>query len=139
MERPENIELDKTGMWLVPTDHVSVAPEMEEAAALALNKIGEGEWDEAVLADVLADIATEGDLSGTGFDEDDLDALIAELSAPVLPSDDEDREIGDMANKHKIVMWVSEKTYDDWLDLVGDGDPSLTLESLLLEMGYTHD
>lgn len=77
MEPPANIEV-RGGEWLVPADHVEVPAELEEAAALALNRVGEGEWDDATLAAVLADLAAGPGLEGTGFDGEFLDELLRE-------------------------------------------------------------
>lgn len=74
-ELPANIE-DAGDDWLVPTDHVSIPEDQEEAAALALNKIGEGTYDEALLLEVLKDIAEgEHGLESVGFQDWELVAL----------------------------------------------------------------
>lgn len=78
-EPPVNVEV-RGGEWLVPVDYVEVPEEQEEAAALALNRLGEGDYDEVILMQVLADLAADVGLDGTGFDEDDLDALLAYAS-----------------------------------------------------------
>lgn len=81
LSRPKNIR-EADGEWMVPTDHVDVPPDEEEAAALALNRLGDGEYDEGLLTDVLADVAARSGLGGTGFDADDLDALLEARAGP---------------------------------------------------------
>jgi len=79
---PENVE-ERGGQWLVPADHVNIPESEEEAAAIALNRLGEaGGWDDALLAQVLSDLAAENEreLEGLGFDADDLDELLAGLA-----------------------------------------------------------
>lgn len=77
--------------WLVPADYVELPEAEEEAAAVVLNRATEaGGWDDAQLAAVLADLAATDALEGTGFDGDDVDALLRSL-AP-LPGPDEPEE-----------------------------------------------
>jgi len=75
---------EQGGEWLVPALMVDIPAEQEEAAAIALNRSGErGGWDDTTLAAVLADLAASNEemLHATGFDGDDLDALLAELGS----------------------------------------------------------
>ena len=77
---PGNVTTDGGGEWLIPADHVELAADREEAAAVALNRTTElGGWDEPLLAQVLADLAAGPGLNGSGFDTNDLDALLADL------------------------------------------------------------
>ncbi len=58
---------------------VELTPQDEKALNVALNKI-EGEWDDEKLVVLLEDItATGGDVSITGFDNDELTALFGQL------------------------------------------------------------
>ncbi len=55
---------------------VDLDEQREKALNLALNKI-QGEWDESKLAAIMADFeATSFDVSITGFDADEVDALL---------------------------------------------------------------
>lgn len=132
-EPPGNVGVAGDDMWLVPADHVDVPEEKEEAAALALNKIGElGGWDEVVLASVLADITAQGgvSLAGTGFDEDDLDGILRDL-APA-PFVEDGRGGGDrlVLGPWVIEVVVDQETYKLWLaivDRVAPGDPAAVM------------
>jgi len=81
---PGNVEVGNGGEWLVPADWVSVAAEDEEAAAVALNRLVEsGGWDELRLGEVLAELAAADKLDGTGYDGDDVDAILGDLARAV--------------------------------------------------------
>lgn len=88
MNTPERIE-QRNGDWYIPVirgvrfedDH------MVDAYLIAANRTTElGGWDESQLAALLQDIAAqdEGLLAATGYDGDDLDALLQELN-PLPP------------------------------------------------------
>ncbi len=55
---------------------VDLDEKKEKALNIALNKIS-GEWDEALLTDLLKELDTDGIVSLTGFDLDELDTLFA--------------------------------------------------------------
>lgn len=57
-----------------------------------------GSYDEDVLAGLLRDIAEAGDLAGTGYDGDDVDALLARLAStePI---------VGDAPEETTTVVW----------------------------------
>jgi len=83
-EAPEGITVHGDD-WLVPVDYVDISADKEEAAAIALNRSSElGGWDDQGLAEVLADLAADDLLDGTGFDGDDLDELLAGLGDGLL-------------------------------------------------------
>lgn len=74
---PRNIRVDSDGMWLFPAVMVEVPIDQEAALALALNRTNElGGWNQKILAKVLSDLASAGALEGTGYDRDDVDALL---------------------------------------------------------------
>ena len=77
---PERCKEGAEGEWLVPVIRGIELPEREaEAYAISDNRSTEsGGWDEALLTKVLQGIVqeTEG-LIGVGYNEDDLDALLA--------------------------------------------------------------
>lgn len=77
--------------WYVPTDRVEIPEEDEEALAVALNHIGENEWDDVMMAQVLSDLAATDNLEGTGFDGDDVDYLLRK-TVPHKPSDNVTQE-----------------------------------------------
>lgn len=75
--------------WLVPVDYVAVDPADESAAAIALNRLTEtGGWDTQALADILSELASQDGADpfrGIGYTSADLDAMIAELTPPIIP------------------------------------------------------
>ena len=84
-EAPEGITTED-GEWLVPVDYVTVPPDEEYAAAIALNRITElGGWDDQTLADVLTDLAAKGDegFDGIGYGQEDLDDLLQQITPPI--------------------------------------------------------
>jgi ParB-like chromosome segregation protein Spo0J len=68
----------KLGMKTVPVIFVDLSQEQARLLNIALNKIS-GEWDEELLARMLADLQPAADLTLTGFDEDELDKLLKSL------------------------------------------------------------
>ncbi len=61
-------------MAKVPVTYVELALEREKALNIALNKIS-GDWDTAMLVDVLAELEPTRDFDLTGFDVDEFQAL----------------------------------------------------------------
>jgi len=68
----------RLGMKTVPVIFVDLTQEQARLLNVALNKIS-GEWDEELLARMLADLQPVADLTLTGFDEDELDKLLKSL------------------------------------------------------------
>lgn len=69
---------------------VDLGLEQEKALNLALNKI-QGDWDEGKLAAVMADLdASDFDVSLTGFDADEVDALMNKFYSKDAEQDDFD-------------------------------------------------
>ena len=70
----------REGLETVPVIFLDISPERGRALGLALNKIT-GTWDEGLLARLLAELdAVPGiDLAVTGFDEDEIRALLKSL------------------------------------------------------------
>ena len=104
--------------WYVPTERVNIPEKEEEALAIALNRIGENEWDNAKTAQILADLAAEERLDGTGFDGDDVDYLL-KLTTPKEPEKtDEELEAYRKEKSHWkwLKVHVTEDVYDSWLD-----------------------
>jgi len=72
---------DDGGRWSVPVIMVDVPEDQHEAYVVADNRHTErGGWNESMLHDVLADLASRDELAGTGFDGDDVDELAARLN-----------------------------------------------------------
>lgn len=71
---------------------VNLGPEQEKALNLALNRI-QGGWDETKLAEVMADLdASAFDVSLTGFDAEEVDALMNKFYSSEATEDDFDRK-----------------------------------------------
>lgn len=123
---PKRIVMDN-GSWLVPVDYVEVPEADEEAAALALNRTNElGGWEKADLAQILADQAAAGGLDGTGFDAEDVDTLLRQLSYENLPPNDPNKEwqgmpefeITDDKYKSLIIHFLSKDDVEDFSELI---------------------
>ena len=71
---------------------VNLGPDQEKALNLALNRI-QGGWDETKLAEVMADLdASAFDVSLTGFDAEEVDALMNKFYSAEAAEDNFDRE-----------------------------------------------
>ena len=84
------------GEWLIPVIRGTEFESEEEAEGylVADNRSVElGGWDETVLSQVLADFAAHDALEGTGFDGDDLDALLRDLGMFGEPPEDPGAQI----------------------------------------------
>jgi len=70
---------EKMGMDIVPAVALPLTGAAADAYVIADNKLNElSEWDETVLADLIADIdAANFDVEITGFDADEIDALLS--------------------------------------------------------------
>ena len=89
---PLGVRIVTGGEWRVPVLRgIAFRGDGEaEAYLLADNRIGElGGWNEGKLAEILEGMARSGGVSspqGTGFDYDDLNAILDRLSKPPEPS-----------------------------------------------------
>lgn len=76
---------------------VDLEPDREKALNLALNRI-QGDWDEGKLAELLADLdAAAFDVSFTGFDAEEVDALMNKFYSAEAVEDHFDREEAEAA------------------------------------------
>lgn len=96
-EPPANVQTDKDGAWLVPVVRgVAFNSDAEiEAYLVADNRLTIlGGWNEPELAALLQDLAAQDTalLEATGYDGDDLQALLDELTPPT-PADDPGAQI----------------------------------------------
>ena len=78
---PEGIRVEGDS-WLVPVIRGDFRDEREaEAFVIAANQTTIlGGWDQTALADMLGDFAVNNDLSGIGFDGDDVDKLVKQVA-----------------------------------------------------------
>lgn len=93
--------------WLVPVQCGVSFDDAQEAEAyvVADNRTTEmGGWDETMLAEVLSDLAAAEKLDGTGYDGDDLDAMLGVLG-DTKPLDRSLQEI-DMETLPERPTWV---------------------------------
>lgn len=80
---PKGVLRDKSdGMWLVPVvAGITLSAVDEERASLALNYTQtRGGYEENALTVILSDLASQGALSGTGYDPEDVDRLLLNLN-----------------------------------------------------------
>jgi len=70
----------RLGMTSVPTIWLDVSPDQARLLGLALNKI-DGEWDDRLLARLLADLQDTVDITLSGFDDHELKDLLRSLEA----------------------------------------------------------
>ena len=83
---PRGVRVSAEGSWLVPVLWVSVPVEKELKIAVALNNLTiRGGWNHALLTPVLQNLAATGDLGGSGFDADDVDAMLAYWNQGMKP------------------------------------------------------
>jgi len=88
---PDGI-MQKGDDWLVPVVRGVYLDETDgHAYAVTDNRTPElGGWDSEALLEVLTDLATEGQLEGTGFREDDLEGLLDGLGNNLQENDKEE-------------------------------------------------
>lgn len=80
--KPDGIVADESERWCLPVlTGISFRSDIEaEAYLIADNRLTElGGWDEAELVDVLQDLIRDGGLDGTGYDGEDLGAMLDRL------------------------------------------------------------
>ncbi|MPN39785.1 hypothetical protein SDC9_187317 [bioreactor metagenome] len=81
---------------------VDLDPQREKALNVALNKI-QGDWDENKLASLMADFDAQAfDVSLTGFDAAEVDALLNKFYSKEAIEDDFD---ADEVSRHRGVGW----------------------------------
>jgi ParB-like chromosome segregation protein Spo0J len=102
---PPRRVVERGGEWLIPvlTGVAFESPEQAEAYLVADNRLTElGGWVEDGLAAVLSDAAANDTLYATGFDSDDVDALLARIGSREGVPPSEFREYGeDIETKHE--------------------------------------
>lgn len=107
--------------WYVPIDRIEIPEDEEEALAIALNKIGENEWDDVLTAQILADLAANDNLQGTGFDGDDVDYLLRKTmphqSSETLSDEDLNKYREERSHWRWLRLHITEDTYDKWYEL----------------------
>lgn len=132
-EPPDGIETDKAGRWLVPVVRgVSSKNDTEaDAMAVALNRVGErGGWKADTLAEVLQELADQGELFGTGFDADELDDIMAQLQAGAMPIAETDADFANRPERstpdapravqglHEVGVMFNQADHREYLELL---------------------
>lgn len=116
MRAPERVRVEG-GEWYVPVIRGIEFEDEDEAQAyvIADNRIVErGGWNEAVLAEVLADLAAGPGLDGTGYDGDDLDNVLEDLGTAgrEAPSGPEIRISPELLERHDYLVFVFDNELD---------------------------
>ncbi len=96
-EPPANIKVDEDGDWLIPIIRgVSFKDENEaQAYLLADNRLVElGGWNTNVLLEELEKLAEATDLSGTGFDQADIQQMYDDMEASIDEGEDKGLPMG---------------------------------------------
>ncbi len=94
---PANIKVDEDGDWLIPIIRgVSFKDENEaQAYLLADNRLVElGGWNTNVLLEELEKLAEATDLSGTGFDQADIQQMYDDMEASIDEGEDKGLPMG---------------------------------------------
>jgi hypothetical protein len=124
-EAPEGVTVADDGTWLVPVIRGWASKDDKEAQAylIASNRITErGGWDPQGLADALATM--DGELRGVGFDQSDVDDLLARLQ--------EAQEVAFQNSRQGEAH--TESTYGDWKDnYLDNGVRSIVLDFPIAE------
>ena len=93
----------KLGLDKVPVRFLDLDPAQARALALADNKLGElAVWDDAVLAEVLAELDEEVDVSGLGWSEEELEVVLQSLDAVPFS---EDTDLSDLSEESSLMVF----------------------------------
>jgi len=143
---PKNIELDEEGNWLIPVVSGLSFDNDEEANAylVASNKLVEkGGWKQEELVELLESVATEtGDLSGTGFDLDDLEDILNSMEQDIfeeeeIPEPDDETVVRFKFGRYKF--GVDAEYFYDWeskrLEELGSNSPQALIDWIKEQLG----
>lgn len=126
---PERIVV-KGDEWYLPVVRgIALDPDLGHRYVVADNRATErGGWEEQRLADVLAEIAAQGEVEQTGFDADDVDQLLRDLQPRDYSDFEKEMEETEGLEEIRIHIVVPKKYADDvkaWLangeELTGPG------------------
>ena len=125
---PKNIDLDEDGNWLIPVVTGISFDNDDEANAylLASNRLVEkGGWKPEELVNLLEDIAVKTeDLSGTGFDLDDLENLLGDMESKIFEEEEIEEDEDETTVRFKFGRYkfgVDAEHFYDWeTKILGD-------------------
>lgn len=98
---PRRVRINGDGQWMIPTNFVDLEEPLHEPYLIIDNRATElGGWDFDILPSILQDLASQDLLDVTGFDGDDLDAMIKWNSQEAFPGHKEvDESIADSVER----------------------------------------
>mgnify|MGYP000072444113 CR=1 FL=1 len=118
--------MESLGHKEIEVDFVDVDEMTAKKIVLADNRLSDiSLYDDNALKDLLEEIATDDDLAGTGFDNDDLDALIAELDTPLSLSINQAPDTDTPQFKRELPI-----------DLIFSFAPQVTMSFVAKEFGW---
>lgn len=125
-----HVHVDERGEWWVPSSYTTTRDDAEaEHLLLALNTLGErAGWDPAGLAELLDKVRHETDLRGTGYDADDVVAMLAAHEDPPMPPTDDD----DVPVRYEVVIECeSEDVQTEVLEWLASARSDLTTRAIV--------
>lgn len=135
---PGGIHVDSNGDWWLATSTCTTANDAEaDALLIALNSGDRPGWDQGGLGALLDQIRREtNDLSGTGYSDDDLDKMLADIEAgrdelPDAPPLPDTGERDTDAQFEVVIACDSEQHQRDVLTHLADLLPDLTVRAIV--------
>ena len=115
--------LKELGYTEIDVVEIEETEEREKALNIALNKI-EGEWDMALLKDLLQELDTgEIDMDLTGFEDWEMEQLMTQFHVEDESFEEDDEEDIEAMDKADVMVVIGEyrikvdrAVYDDWLN-----------------------
>lgn len=114
---PRFVAVDAAGEWYVPVLYFDDDATTAERYLLEHNRTQElgGGYDEARLARILADLAAAQGLAGTGWDGEDVDALLRRVEAASEPEAVPEVVFAEELDEESNYIVLTFRTTTDWL------------------------